>query len=71
MEDEMGRASRLHGEKRNMYRELLEKACGKRQLERHRHRWEDGVILAQGGDHWRALVTKKIILWILYGEILE
>jgi hypothetical protein len=39
----MGRACRRHGEKRNTCRDLMEEACGKRPLERHRRRWEVGV----------------------------
>jgi hypothetical protein len=58
--------------KRNAYRILLGKPEGKRPLERPRRRWVDNVKmelrdigwdamdwidLAQGRDHWRALVN--------------
>jgi hypothetical protein len=35
----------MHGEERNAYRDLVEKSCGKRLLERLRRRWDGGVIL--------------------------
>jgi hypothetical protein len=60
------------GEKRNAYRILVGKPEGRRPLGRHRHRWEDNIImdlreivwggmdwivLAQDRDQWRALVN--------------
>jgi hypothetical protein len=60
------------GGRRNVYRVLVGKPEGKRQLERPRHRWEDGlkmelreigwryvewIKLAQDRDHWWALVN--------------
>jgi hypothetical protein len=60
------------GEGRNVYRVLVEKPEGKRQLERPRRRWEDGIKmdlreigwmgvewihLAQYRDRWRAVVN--------------
>jgi hypothetical protein len=60
------------GEKRNAYRILVRKPEGRRPLGRARRRWVDNikidlreigcdgvdwVDLAQGRDHWRALVN--------------
>jgi hypothetical protein len=60
------------GEKRNAYRILVGKQEGRRPLGRPRRRWVDNikmdlreigwdgvdwVALAQGRDHWRALVN--------------
>jgi hypothetical protein len=39
----MGRARSTHGEKRNAFRILVVKPNGKRQLGRHRCRWEDYI----------------------------
>jgi hypothetical protein len=67
------------GERRNMYRVLVGKPEGKRPLGR-RHRWEDGIKmdlreigwggvewihLAQGRDHWWAVVNAVMNLWVL------
>jgi hypothetical protein len=66
----MGKACRTHGENQNTYRDLVEKAYGKRPLVRHRRRWEgnikvdhremrwsgsDWICLAQDRDHWRVV----------------
>jgi len=66
-----GRVARM-GEKRGVYRVLVEKSEGKRPLGRPRHRWEDNIRmdlqevgyggmdwidLAQDRDRWRALVN--------------
>jgi hypothetical protein len=60
------------GERRGIYRVLVGKHEGKRQLGRSRHRWNDNIKmnlqevgcggkdwneLSQGRDRWRALVT--------------
>jgi hypothetical protein len=60
------------GERRGVYRVLVEKPEGKRALGRPRHRWEDNIKmefqevgcggmgwieLAQDRDRWRALVN--------------
>jgi hypothetical protein len=42
-EDEMGRACRKNGEKRNPYRILVEKPERKRPLGRPRRRWVDNI----------------------------
>jgi hypothetical protein len=60
------------GERRDLYRVLVEKPEGRRPLERHRRRWKDNIKmdlrevgcgdvgwigLAQDRDRWRALVN--------------
>jgi hypothetical protein len=67
----VGHVARM-GEKRGVYRVLVDKSGGKRPLGRHRRRWEDnirtdlsevgcGVMdwigLAQDRDRWRAVVN--------------
>ena len=67
----MGHVARI-GESRCVYRVLLGKSEGKRQLGRHRRRWEDNIEmdlqevglvgmdwidLAQDRERWRALVS--------------
>jgi hypothetical protein len=69
---EMGGACSTYGEGRDVYRVLVGKPEGKRQLGRPRRRWEDNVRidlkevgcgceewigLAQDRDRWRALVN--------------
>jgi hypothetical protein len=68
------------GEKRKVYRVLLEKPEGKRPLRTPRRRWENGIRmdlreigwgsvewiqLAQDRDRWRALVNTVMNLWVL------
>jgi hypothetical protein len=67
------------GEERNVYRVLVGKLEGKRQLERPRHRGEDGIKmdlreigwgcvewihLAQDRDRWWAVVNEVMNLWV-------
>ena len=67
----VGHTARV-GERRGLYRGLVGKPEGKRQLGRHRFRWEDNIKmdlqemgwggmdwidLAQYRDRWRALVN--------------
>jgi hypothetical protein len=77
----MGRACGTHrrGE-RKVFKVLVGKPEGKRQLERPRHRWDDGIKmdlreigwegvewihLAQGRDRWRAAVNAVMNLWVV------
>jgi hypothetical protein len=67
-------------EERNVYRVLMGKPEGKRQLGRPRRRWEDGIgmdlreigwgsvdwiQLAQDSDRWRAVVNTVMNLRVL------
>jgi hypothetical protein len=40
------------GEKRKLYKVLVEKPKGKRPLERTRRRWEDGIRMHLGDNSW-------------------
>jgi hypothetical protein len=55
----MGRACCTNGEKRNMYRLLMGKPEGNRQLGRPRHRWVDNIQVDLGEIEWR-----KGVHWI-------
>jgi hypothetical protein len=73
------------GEGRNVYRLLVGKPEGKRPLERHRCRWEDGIKmelrkidrgggvewihLAQDRNRWRAVVNAFMELCVLAPRI--
>jgi hypothetical protein len=48
--DEIGRACRTNGKKRNAYRILVGKPEGKRPLERPRRRWVDNIKMALRED---------------------
>jgi hypothetical protein len=67
------------GEKRNVYRLLVEKPEGRRPLERPRRRWIDNIKmdlleiglnvadwigLARDRYRWRALVNSVMSLWV-------
>jgi hypothetical protein len=69
-----------HSWERNVYTVLMGKPEGKRQLERPRHRWEDGIRidlkkiglrsvdwiqLAEDRDRWQALVNTVMNLPVL------
>jgi hypothetical protein len=47
-DDEMGRACKRHGEKRNAYRVSVGKTEGKTPLGRRRRRWEDNIKMDLG-----------------------
>jgi hypothetical protein len=51
-EDELGRTSRTHGEKRNTYRILVGNPHGKRPLGRPRRRWEENTETELGEEGW-------------------
>jgi hypothetical protein len=68
------------GEEGNVYKVLVGKPEGKRELERLRHRWDDGIRmdlretgwrsveriqLAQDMDRWQAVVNMVMNLWVL------
>jgi hypothetical protein len=56
MEDEMGEACNMDGEKLNVYRFLVRKPEGKRPLGRCRHRWEDNIKMNHiNGTWWHKL----------------
>jgi hypothetical protein len=54
-EDEMGRACRTNGEKRNAYRILVGKPDGKRPLERPRRRWVDNIKIDLRETGWAGI----------------
>jgi len=65
-------------ERRGVYRVLLEKTEGQRQLGRPRRKWEDNIkmdlqevgcggmnwVVAQDRDRWRARVNAVMTIWI-------
>jgi hypothetical protein len=66
--NEMGVACSTYGERRVVYRVLVEKPEGKRARGRHRHRWEDNVMLdieevECGGMDWIDLVHDRGRWW--------
>jgi hypothetical protein len=67
------------GERRGLYRVLVEKPEGNRPLGRTRHRWEDNIKmdlqevgfwgmdwmdLAQDRDRWQELVNAVMNIWV-------
>jgi ribonucleotide reductase beta subunit family protein with ferritin-like domain len=79
MEDEIGMACSMNGEKGKAYRILVEKPEGERQLGRSKYTWidnidmnltqtswdgKDWIDLAQDRDQWRALVNIALNLLI-------
>jgi hypothetical protein len=60
----MGRACSKNGEKRNVYRILVEKREGKKPFGRSRHRWEDSIKMdlseiGWGGMDWIDLAQDR------------
>jgi hypothetical protein len=77
IENEMGEACSADGERRGVYRVLVEKQEGKRPMGRPRRRWEDNIRmdlqevrcggmdwigLAKDRYRWRAIVSAVISL---------
>jgi hypothetical protein len=62
MEDEMGGACSMNGEKRNACRIFVGKIEEKRPLERPRRMWEDNIImdLRQDGMVWIRMIWIRI-----------
>jgi hypothetical protein len=54
------------GERRNVYRVLVEKSEGKGSLERPRHRWEDGVKMDLREIGWGVLSG---FTWLRIGTV--
>jgi hypothetical protein len=50
----------MHGRGSNVYRVLMGKPMGKGQLERPRHRWEDGIKT----DLWEIGWEAGVVEWI-------
>jgi hypothetical protein len=55
------------GEGRNVYRALMGKPEGKRPLERHRRRWEDGIKLDLREIGWGGLCSG--FTWLRIGTV--
>jgi hypothetical protein len=58
------------GENRGIYRVLVGKPEGKRQLGRHKHRWEDNIkmdlqLVGYGGVDWIKLAQDTDKWWAL------
>jgi hypothetical protein len=56
LEDKMGRARSMNGEKRNAYRILVGKPEGKGPLGRSRHRWVDNIKIGLREIDWNGIV---------------
>jgi hypothetical protein len=52
MKNEMGGTCIMYGKRSGAYRVLVGKPEGRRSLERHRHRWEDGIKIDLGEVEW-------------------
>jgi hypothetical protein len=67
----MSGACNTHGDKRNVYRNLVGRPEGKKSLGRPRRRWEDNINIDVGGIGWDGMDWVDLAQDTTSGELLR